>query len=57
MSLDVKTNINVLSYAVEPGTASSPNKQGIIILSLIAGICVGVLSAITTEIFTRVKKV
>ena len=47
--LNANSNANILSHAIEPEAASSPNSKAIILLSVIAGLCIGILSAFAIE--------
>jgi len=47
--LNTNSNAYILLHAVEPEDSISPNRKGIIVLSMIAGLCVGILAAFTVE--------
>lgn len=49
------SNAQILSYAIEPKTSSSPDREDMIFLSVIAGLCVGILAAFTIEWFKYEK--
>lgn len=55
MYLDSKSNFNILSYAVEPESASWPNRKLIVIVSLIVGIGIASLAALAIEYFKNGK--
>lgn len=51
MYLSGNSNMEIISHAVEPEAVYSPNRKLIIISSLVLGICIGILVAITIEYF------
>lgn len=55
MYLSSKSNFNTLSYAVEPESASWPNRRLIVIVSLIVSIGIASLAALAIEYFKNGK--
>ncbi|HQL36464.1 MAG TPA: Wzz/FepE/Etk N-terminal domain-containing protein [Bacillota bacterium] len=53
--LNTNSNAYILSYAAEPESASWPNRKLIVIVSLIVGIGIASLSALTIEYFKNGK--
>lgn len=49
------SNIKIMSYATEPNSPISPKRKDIIILSLLAGACIGVLATFTIEYIRKTK--
>ncbi len=52
---NTNSNVYTLSDAVEPEAASSPNRNSIIFLSVIAGLCIGLFAAFAIEWFKYEK--
>jgi capsular polysaccharide biosynthesis protein len=48
-----QSNIEVLAYAIDPEYPFSPRRKEIIIISLLAGACIGVLAVFTMEYLRR----